>query len=232
VLDPLRNLLGPLLGQPPPAGPPGQQGPLPGQPGQPPGVPIPPAGSAPRIPFCGAVEQWRPLVREALAEAAAEGRLAGAASALDDDLLLALILRESTGDPRALNAGGADEVGLLQLLPTTFAEQLGRPPTDPTLIPSMQDPRANLRAGVRYLARAFTAQAGDLYWSLVAYRAGLEGANAFRRVGGTPIEIDARIRATLETYARHRPDVRLVFVPSPGAPAPSTIRPVLPAGSC
>ncbi|HET7771394.1 MAG TPA: lytic transglycosylase domain-containing protein [Chloroflexota bacterium] len=232
----MRNLLGPLLGQPPAVGAPVQQtqpGQL-GQSGQPiqPGPPLASGPTAPRIPFCGAVEQWRPLVREALADAAAEGRLAGAAGALDDDLLLALILRESTGDPRALNTGGAEEVGLLQLLPTTFAEQLGRSPTDPTLLQSMQDPRSNLRAGVRYLARAFISQAGDLYWSLVAYRAGLEGANTYRRAGGTPIEIDARIRATLETYARHRPDVRLVFVPSPGAPAPSTVRPVLPAGSC
>ena len=186
----------------------------------------------PRIAFCGGVERWRQAVRDTLAEAWNEGRLDGPAGALDDDLLLALILRESTGDPLAVGTGGEGEVGLLQLLPTTFAEQLGRSPTDPALLHSMQDPRANLRAGIRYLARAFASQAGDLYWSLVAYRAGLEGANTYRRAGGTPIEIDARIRATLETYARHRPDVRLVFVPSPGAAAPTTIRPVLPAGSC
>lgn len=190
--------------------------------------------TAPRLPFCGAVEQWRPLVRDTLAEAWNEARLDAPASALDDDLVLALILRESTGDPRAVNTGGAEEIGLLQLLPTTFAEQLARPGAESSaaLTQAMQDPRSNLRAGVRYLARAFISQGGDLYWSLVAYRAGIEGAATWRRAGGTPAEIDARIRATLETYARHRPDVRLVFVPSPGAPAPATVRPVLPTGTC
>lgn len=220
-LDPLRGLLGPLLGPPPAPGAPAVRSPW-----QPP--------LAQRLSFCGDVERWRPLVRETLAEAWTESRLDGPAFALDDDLVLALILRESTGDPRAIGTGGDGEIGLLQLLPTTFAEQLARPKTEPitTLVQAMQDPRANLRAGVRYLSRAFSAQGGDIYWSLVAYRAGIEGASNWRRAGGTSSEIDARVRATLETYARHRPDVRLVFVPSPGAPAPATIRPLMPAGSC
>jgi soluble lytic murein transglycosylase-like protein len=269
ILDPLRGLLGPLVGAPPPGanvapgtqsgsrqpgtGQPGS-GSSSGQAGVPPGasgasgasgatqgapsvrLPWQPPQVA-RIAFCGGVERWRQAVRDTLAEAWNEGRLDGPAGALDDDLLLALILRESTGDPLAVGTGGEGEVGLLQLLPTTFAEQLGRP-TGPTgeslasLIQAMQDPRLNLRAGVRYLARTFAAQGGDLYWSLVAYRSGLEGANAWRRLGGTPAELDARVRATLETYARHRPDVRLVFVPSPGAPAPLAVKPVLPAGAC
>jgi soluble lytic murein transglycosylase-like protein len=125
----------------------------------------------------------------------------------------------------------------MQLTPGTFAEALGWPASDASTS-AMQDPQSNVRAGVRYLARAIQAQNGDLYWGIIGYRAGIEGAAAWRRSGVEPSsipwpgpEIDARTRAVLETYSVHRPDVRLVFVTAPGVPAPLA-KPVLPAGSC
>jgi soluble lytic murein transglycosylase-like protein len=168
-------------------------------------------------------------------------------TALDDDLVLALLLRESTGDPKAIGVAGEGEVGLLQLMPSTFVEALGRSPAgagtvaDEALTTTMQDPRANLTAGVRYLARAVKAQDGDSYWGLISYRAGIDAAGVWRRTGREPVqlrwpelaatEIEAHVRAVLETYARHRPDVRLVVLPAPGGAGP-LVKPVLPAGQC
>ena len=93
------------------------------------------------------------------------------------------------------------------------------------------------------IAQALTAvaQDADPYWGLIAYRAGIDAAAVWRKTGREPVqlrwpelaasEIEAHVRAVLDTYARHRPDVRLVVLPTPGSPGPQ-VKPVLPAGQC
>jgi soluble lytic murein transglycosylase-like protein len=134
-----------------------------------------------RIAFDPEIEQWRPLVRQMLAEAAAEGRLTGAARKLDDDLLLAMIQQESAGDPTAESWAGA--MGLMQLMPGTFSGIIYGDwnyiaPTEAIL-----DPVQNVRAGVRYMAEALQIHGGNLYWSVASYNAGAGATQAWISVG-------------------------------------------------
>ncbi len=80
---------------------------------------------------------------------------------LDPALVMSLIMVESRFDPRAVSPKGA--MGLMQVLPDTAA-QLGV--SDPL------DPRANLEAGIRYLAWLKRQFKGDLVLALAAYNAG------------------------------------------------------------
>jgi soluble lytic murein transglycosylase len=87
-------------------------------------------------------------------------------AAMDPLLVLAMIQVESAFDPRALSPVGA--AGLMQLLPPTMHEELGRwrlAGADPF------DPVANVRAGVRYLERLL-GTFDDLELALMAYNAG------------------------------------------------------------
>jgi soluble lytic murein transglycosylase-like protein len=88
---------------------------------------------------------------------------------LDRALLMAVIDVESNGDPRAVSPQGAS--GLMQLMPGTAARHGAT---------NLFDPRQNLAAGARYLARLMK-QFGDLRLALAAYNAG-EGA--VRKYGG------------------------------------------------
>ncbi|MGH2371400.1 MAG: lytic transglycosylase domain-containing protein, partial [Chloroflexota bacterium] len=135
------------------------------------------------FPFLDHIEAWRPLVRQLLAEAWAEGRLNGPANTLDDDLILALIQQESRGDPGALSWAGA--IGLMQVMPYTFAEMMHG---DRSLVcaidpAAMWDVPSNVRAGIRYLALAMQAHAGNRYWALAAYNAGIEVVGRWRAAG-------------------------------------------------
>jgi hypothetical protein len=92
--------------------------------------------------------------------------------ALTPELVLAVIDAESLGDPLAVSS--ADAIGLMQVLPSTFAEVMGD--GDPF------DPELNVRAGILYLNFALAWQQGDVEWALAAYHAG-PTASARARAG-------------------------------------------------
>jgi soluble lytic murein transglycosylase-like protein len=194
-------------------------------------VPADPVGRAPWVPpdaalrpYPARVEGWRPLVRELLAEAWVEGRLDGPAAAIDDDFVLAVIEQESAGDEAARSWAGA--IGLMQVMPFTFAEMLAG---DRALVCALDpaavwDAPSNVRAGIRYLALAMRAFDGDRYWALAAYNAGIETAGEWRANGLAAIppvagytETAAYAPAVLRSYLGRRPDV--------AAPVPAGLPP-------
>lgn len=89
------------------------------------------------------VEQWRGLVIEALKYMRLPLSWA--------DVTLRQIASESSGDPNItqgvtdVNSGGNEAVGLLQIIPTTFAAN-----RDPRLPNNRRDPFANIVASMRY----------------------------------------------------------------------------------
>jgi len=166
------------------------------------------------------VEQWRPLVRELLAEAWDEGRLEGPAAALDDDLVLAVIQQESDGDPEAYSWAGA--IGLMQVMPFTFAEMMAgdRSLADQIDYPAMVDVASNMRAGIRYLALAMQAHEGNLYWAVASYNAGIEAVDDWRAAGlyavppiGGYTETAYYAPTILRNYLRHRPGLQMYVPP-------------------
>ncbi len=172
-------------------------------------------------PYPERVERWRSVVRELMAEAWDEGRLDGPAARLDDDLVLALIRQESAGDPTALS--WAKAIGLMQVMPFTFAEMLhgDRALTCAIDPAAMWDVRSNVRAGLRYLALAMQAHEGNVYWALASYNAGIDAARDWRAAGlyavppiGGYTETANYTQVILRDYLRRRPDVTM-HVPDP-----------------
>ena len=88
-------------------------------------------------------------------------REAARETALDPNLLAAVIYQESRFDPKAVSRRGAQ--GLMQLMPRTAAHVGVR---------NAFDPEQNVRGGARYLAEMFETFDGDLELSLAAYNAG------------------------------------------------------------
>jgi len=80
---------------------------------------------------------------------------------LDPALVLAVTVRESAGDARAVSPAGAQ--GLMQLMPGTAAD-MG--------VGDAHDPAQNLRGGSRYLSTMLQRYDGDLDLALAAYNAG------------------------------------------------------------
>src|SRR5439155_15997162 len=115
------------------------------------------------------VYRWQPLVEQQLRTLRATRRLD---PAITPELVLAMISAESVGDPLAVSP--ADAVGLMQVLPSTFAELMGD--ADPF------DPELNMRAGSLYLSLALAAHGGDVEWALAGYNAGI-GASRRARAG-------------------------------------------------
>jgi soluble lytic murein transglycosylase len=166
------------------------------------------------LPFVDEVERWRPQVRELLEEVRAEGRLTGAASGVDEDLVLAVVEQESGGDPEAESGAGA--LGLMQLMPETFAWVMGIHDwgEDVSDVDRSQivDVPSNLRAGIRFLAAVLDEQGGSLYWALASYNAGGGVVNRWRAAGfslvpaGDGYEETANYApAILGNYAAHHP---------------------------
>ena len=178
------------------------------------------------------VERWRPLVRQLIAEAWAEGRLDGDAATIDDDLVLAMIQQESLGDPDALSYVGA--IGLMQVMPFTFADVMTGDRAMTCVIDraAMWDVPSNLRAGIRYLAQGMQAFEGNRYWALAAYNAGIDTVRDFRDAGLYAVPPAAGYQETanyasviLANYLRRRPDVRM-YVPDrmPAAHVPGALQ--------
>jgi hypothetical protein len=91
---------------------------------------------------------------------------------LDSLLLAAVVQTESGFDARAISPQGAQ--GLMQLMPLTARSYGAHAPGDP---------RANVRAGARYLRDLLAAFDDDLELALAAYNA---GPAAVRRFHGVP----------------------------------------------
>lgn len=93
-------------------------------------------------------------------------------SAVDPDLIHAIIQVESDYYPNALSRKGA--MGLMQLIPVT-AQRFG--------VENTFDPKQNIEGGVTYLRYLLDLFGGDLTLTLAAYNA---GENSVRRYGGVP----------------------------------------------
>ncbi len=90
-----------------------------------------------------------------------EIKAAAAESGLPPELLLAVVMEESGGDPQASSDKGAQ--GLMQLMPATAAD-MG--------VKDRNHPGENLQGGARYLSLMMKRYDGDLSLALAAYNAG------------------------------------------------------------
>jgi hypothetical protein len=130
-----------------------------------------------------------------------------AAQAYDVDaaLIRAIIMVESSNNPRAVSHRGAQ--GLMQLMPTT-ARWLG--------VEDSFNPQANIDAGVRYFRRLLDRFNGDVKLALAAYNAGSRYVCKYK--GIPPFKATrSYIKKVLE-YHRHFSD----DMPSSGI-APSAV---------
>jgi tape measure domain-containing protein len=98
----------------------------------------------------GNMESWRPLIRQALA------RTGIGSGKADEDAWLRQVMSESSGNPNALqgvkdiNSGGNEALGLLQVIPGTFAAY-----RDKTLPNDRRNPLANAVAAMRYASSRY-----------------------------------------------------------------------------
>src|SRR5699024_8182452 len=115
----------------------------------------------------GGAEQWRPMVIAALK------RNGWAATQREQDLMIAQINTESGGDPsivqqvQDVNSGGNEAVGLLQVIPGTFAAH-----RDPELPDDRTDPWANMNAALRYYKSRYGMDLGVMWGKGHGYNLG------------------------------------------------------------
>lgn len=128
------------------------------------------------------------------------------------DLILALVKRESTFNPKAISRNGA--VGLMQLMPPT-AQDLGlklpsyqnvRKPTPHPSVDERFDPLKNLEAGVRYLHEMLKKYNGDYGLSLAAYHA---GSGNVRKNGKLSPQTERHVGKVLKSYYQYKRDATL-----------------------
>jgi len=119
---------------------------------------------------------------------------AAARHGLDPDLIKAIIQIESGGIPDARSPRGA--IGLMQLMPETSSS---------LAVSNPSDPKANIRAGTRYLSRLLERFRGNLVLALAAYNAGPEKVE---RYGGIPPFPETRryVRDVLKQWQKYRTD--------------------------
>ena len=128
------------------------------------------------------------------------------------DLILALVKRESTFNPKAISRNGA--VGLLQLMPPT-ARDLGlkvpsyknvrRPTPDPN-VDERFHPHKNLDAGVKYLDDMLERYDGDYSLSLAAYNV---GPGKVRKNGKLSRSAERHVGRVLDNYYQYKRDAAL-----------------------
>ena len=128
------------------------------------------------------------------------------------ELLLALVKRESTFNPKAISRNGA--VGLMQLMPPT-ARGLGlkvpsyeniRKPTPNPSVDERFHPLKNLEAGVKYLHQMFGRYDGSYHLSLAAYNV---GPGNVRKGGKLTRSAERHVSRVLDTYYRYKGDAAL-----------------------
>ena len=113
-------------------------------------------------------EQWRPMVIAALK------RNGFAATQREQDLMIAQIQSESGGNPSIAQqihdingTGDAAGVGLLQIIPGTFAAN-----RDPSLPDDRRDPWANMNAALRYYKGRYGMDLGQMWGKGHGYSTG------------------------------------------------------------
>lgn len=117
---------------------------------------------------------------------------ASARSRIDADFIASVIHAESSGNPRAVSAKGAQ--GLMQLMPQT-ASALG--------VKNSFDPAENVDGGVRYLRELLLQYHGDAAKALAAYNA---GPHRVQQYGGVPPyrETHAYVARVINDYNRKK----------------------------
>lgn len=101
-------------------------------------------------------------------------------------LLAAVAWEESRMNPQAISATGAR--GLLQVMPVTAK----------ALASAADNPRANIRAGARYLSQLLDRFDGNLELALAAYNA---GPTVVEKLGGAPSVETLRYAKNIEARA-------------------------------
>ena len=128
------------------------------------------------------------------------------------ELILALVKRESTFNPKAISRNGA--VGLLQLMPPT-ARGLGlKVPSyenvkKPTPNPSIDErfhPLKNLEAGIKYLHQMLERYDGDYSLALAAYNV---GPGNVRKNGKLTRSAERHVSKVLEGYYQYKANADL-----------------------
>lgn len=128
------------------------------------------------------------------------------------ELVLALVKRESTFNPKAISRNGA--AGLLQLMPPT-ARDLGlkvpsyknmRKPTPDPSIDERFHPTKNLSAGVKYLHEMLERYNGDYSLALAAYNVGPGNVRKNRKLSRSA---ERHVSKVLEGYYQYKANADL-----------------------
>ena len=128
------------------------------------------------------------------------------------ELILALVKRESTFNPKAISRNGA--AGLLQLMPPT-ARELGlkvpsyenvRKPTPDPSIDERFHPTKNLNAGIKYMHEMLERYNGDYSLALAAYNV---GPGNVRKNGKLSRSAERHVSKVLEGYYQYKANADL-----------------------
>lgn len=184
--------------------------------------------------FVDSSEAWRQSWASRFpAQIVAMLRQEARAQRVDEDLVVALVYRESRFNIRAASSVGA--LGLMQLMPSTAAELLreerrrARPSAEDIL-----QPETNIRLGVRYLARMLRTFRKRPELALAAYNAGPGAVTKWRSARGElPEEIFVEEIPYSETqsYVRNVLATRRALVALREAEARATSTSVAEAGT-
>lgn len=124
---------------------------------------------------------WDQLLRPGSIDARLEQRIDRSANAagLPPELVRAVVVTESGGDPAAHSSANAR--GLMQITPITHREVIQRFGLPPASDDKLYDPAYNLDIGTRYLAYLLDRFDGDTKLALAAYHMGPTAVARLRR---------------------------------------------------